>query len=279
LLDLAAFEYRARDMRRKRGLSTAVRTLVAIVVLVAGGTVPTFASDGGRRLVDGEGVLHLTNVPADPRYRGLPGASRTASGWPRMPEPGAARYLEDIHAISRHFGVSPALVEAIVRVESGFDPRAVSPKGAGGLMQLMPETASALGVRDRFEPRENIRGGVRHFRYLLDRYEGSVALALAAYNAGEGAVDTYRGVPPYAETLQYVQQVLRHAGLSSAPRASSRMYRHAGADGTLTYSNLPPALSPRPSQYHPAPLRDRGAVLPFRARCNPFDTLSTHSHD
>jgi soluble lytic murein transglycosylase-like protein len=92
--------------------------------------------------------------------------------------------------------VSAALVEAVVCTESGFDPTAVSPKGAGGLMQLMPKTASALGVLDRFDPRENIRGGVRHLRYLLERYQGSVILALAAYNAGEVAVDAHRGIPP-----------------------------------------------------------------------------------
>jgi hypothetical protein len=232
-------------MRGRRSLTAAVRTLVTLAVLVVGGTVPAFASDGARLLVDGEGVIHLTNVPADPRYRGLPGASGTTSGWLRMPEGRAARYIEDIHTISRQYGVSTVLVEAIVRMESGFDPRAVSPKGAGGLMQLMPETASALGVLDRFNPRDNISGGVRHLRYLLDRYKGSVVLAVAAYNAGEGAVDTYRGIPPYAETLQYVQQVLRHAGMSDSLRTSARIYRHAGSDGTLTYSNLPPAPSPR----------------------------------
>ena len=235
-------------MRGRRIVNAAARTLVATVVLVAGGTASAFASDGARRLVDAAGVLHLTNVPADPRYRGLSGASGTSSGWLRMPERRPARYIEDIHAIARQYGVSPVLVEAVVRMESGFDPRAVSPKGAGGLMQLMPETASALGVLDRFNPRENIRGGVRHLRYLLDRYKGSVVLAAAAYNAGEGAVDTYRGIPPYAETLQYVQQVLRHAGMSDSLRTSPQIYRHAGSDGTLTYSNLPPALSPRASQ-------------------------------
>jgi soluble lytic murein transglycosylase len=225
-----------------------VRTLVATVVLVAGGTAPALASDGARRLVDAEGIIYLTNVPADPRYRGLPGASGTSSGWLRMPERRAARYVADIHTISRQYGVSPVLVEAIVRMESGFDPRAVSPKGAGGLMQLMPETASALGVIDRFDPRENISGGVRHLRHLLDRYKGSVVLAVAAYNAGETAVDSYRGIPPYAETLRYVQQVLRHARMTDSLESSSRIYRHAGSDGTLTYSNLPPAPGTRATQ-------------------------------
>jgi soluble lytic murein transglycosylase-like protein len=202
------------------------------------------ASDSARRLVDADGVVHLTNVPADPRYRGLPGASGTGAGWLRLPAHAWARYAADIQEIAREHGLSPVLVEAVVAIESGFDPAAVSPKGAGGLMQLMPKTAAALGVLDRFDPRENIRGGVRHLQYLLERYHGSVALALAAYNAGEGAVDTHRGVPPYPETQQYVQRVLRRAGLADSLASAEALYRYAGPDNVLTYSNLPPR--PRP---------------------------------
>ena len=149
-------------------------------------------------------------------------------------------YGTDIHEIAREHGVSPALIEAVIRTESGFDPSAISPKGAAGLMQLMPKTASALGVADRFDPRESIRGGVRHLRYLLERYQGSVVLALAAYNAGEGAVDTHRGVPPYPETQQYVRTVLRRAGLADSLASAEALYRYAGSDDVVTYSNLPP---------------------------------------
>ena len=111
-------------------------------------------------------------------------------------------------------------------------------------MQLMPRTASALGVRDRFDPRENIRGGVRHLRYLLDRYRGNIAMAVAAYNAGEGAVDFHQGIPPYPETEQYVQRVLRQAGMLETLRRSPRpLYRYPGRDNSLIYSNLPPDIS------------------------------------
>ncbi len=108
-------------------------------------------------------------------------------------------------------------------------------------MQLMPGTAQALGVMDRFDPRDNIIGGVRHLRYLLDRYQGSLSLALAAYNAGERVVDTYRGMPLYPETQQYVRQVLRRAGLSdSAGGSPQTIYRISGPDNVLTYGNVPP---------------------------------------
>lgn len=136
--------------------------------------------------------------------------------------------------------MSPALIEAVVSTESGFDPTAVSPKGAGGLMQLMPKTAAALGVLDRSDPRENIRGGVRHLRYLLERYQGSVPLALAAYNA----VDTHRAIPLYPETQQYVRRVLRHAGLPDSGAGAAIIYRYSSPDDVVTYSNLPPR--PRP---------------------------------
>jgi soluble lytic murein transglycosylase-like protein len=109
-------------------------------------------------------------------------------------------------------------------------------------MQLMPKTAVALGVRDSFNPRENIEGGVRHLRYLLDRYPGNVALAVAAYNAGEAAVDAHRGIPPFTETQQYVQRVLHGSGGAawSARTLPRSVYRYSGPNGSVTYSNLPP---------------------------------------
>ena len=213
---------------------------IAAALLLAVGAPIASASDRARRLVDGEGVVHLTNMPGDPRYRGLSGASGTRSGWLQLSAPSWTRYAADVQAIAREHGVSPALIEAVIRTESGFDPGAVSPKGAAGLMQLMPKTASALGVADRFDPRESIRGGVRHLRYLLERYRGSVVLALAAYNAGEGAVDAHRGVPPYPETQQYVRSVLRRAGLADSLASAEALYRYAGPDDVMTYSNLPP---------------------------------------
>lgn len=117
-------------------------------------------------------------------------------------------YGDVILSTAHRYGLDPLLVAAIVKAESGFDARAVSPAGAKGLMQLMPATAAALGVRDPFDPSQNVDGGVRYFWDLLQRFGGDVRLALAAYNAGPAAVEQYGGVPPFAETRRYVETVL-----------------------------------------------------------------------
>ncbi|MFV0665101.1 transglycosylase SLT domain-containing protein [Denitromonas sp.] len=113
-----------------------------------------------------------------------------------------------VQRLAPRFGVDPRFALAIVRNESGFDPAAVSPKNAMGLMQLIPETAERFNVADAFNPEQNVRGGLAYLRWLLDRFDGDIALTAAAYNAGEGAVQRYDGVPPYPETRAYVDRVL-----------------------------------------------------------------------
>jgi len=115
-----------------------------------------------------------------------------------------------IQEIAARHGLEYALVKAMIQAESDFDRLAVSPAGAGGLMQLMPATARSQGVRNVFLPRENIAGGCRYLRFLLDRYAGSVSLAVAAYNAGPERVDAARGIPPIMETHEYLSRVLRY---------------------------------------------------------------------
>jgi soluble lytic murein transglycosylase-like protein len=127
----------------------------------------------------------------------------------RKKQKGSAPYDQLIRYTADTFDVDPALVKAVVAAESNFEPRAVSRVGAQGLMQLMPETARAMGVRRPFTPSENIRGGVRYLKAMLDRFD-EVDLALAAYNAGPAAVVRHGGIPPYPETEAYVTKVLSH---------------------------------------------------------------------
>ena len=118
------------------------------------------------------------------------------------------------------YGVDEALIAAVIEAESQFNPRAVSRRGAQGLMQLMPDTAASLGVEDPFSPRENIHGGVRHLRSLMDRFDNNVPLALAAYNAGHVAVINHGGIPPYPQTRAYVRRILRQLERGDADRVA-----------------------------------------------------------
>ena len=123
----------------------------------------------------------------------------------------AGAYADLIAAAAQRHGLDPVLLTAMATVESSFDPSAVSPKGAGGLLQLMPATAQRFGVADVFDVSQNVDGGARYMSWLLERYDGQTELALAGYNAGEGAVDRHKGVPPFRETREYVRRVLRGA--------------------------------------------------------------------
>jgi hypothetical protein len=166
------------------------------------------------RYTDEAGTVHFTNVPNDRKFhrvfmteRGLvrDGTGRFRRG--RIPE--YQGYDPLIQRAADAYAVDPALVKAVIAAESNFDPRATSNKGAQGLMQLMPKTARGLGVNNPYSPQDNVLGGARYLREMLDRY-GDTSRALAAYNAGPTAVDRYRGIPPYRETQQYVSRVLHY---------------------------------------------------------------------
>ena len=203
--------------------------------------------------IDENGVARFTNAPTTPDYRLLqPGVLPSAS---RLT---AASIDGLIEAFAAEHSIDSALIRAVIRAESNFNHRAVSRKGAQGLMQLMPATIWRLSVGDAFDPHENIGAGVRYLRQLLDQFQGDLTLALAAYNAGENAVLRYRGVPPYQETREYVKKVLslyrrtrgepsriRVASVSSRATESPpppALYKAHEASGAILYSNIPPIV-------------------------------------
>jgi len=167
------------------------------------------------KYVDEEGVMHFTDAPTDRRFKIFmkdfkkDRQLRTnfkLSACVRNPD----EFEPIIKSLASEYGVDKSLVKAVIHAESGYNPNAVSSKGAQGLMQLMPKTAQGLKVNNSFDPKDNIRGGVRYLRFLLDTFKGDVTLALAAYNAGLTRVSQYGGVPPYAETRNYISKVLTY---------------------------------------------------------------------
>jgi hypothetical protein len=161
----------------------------------------------------------------------------------RPARPTRAEILAEIETVAARHRVSPRLVAAIVAVESEFNPHAVSRRGAQGLMQLMPGTAASVDVQDSFDARENIEGGVRHLRALMDRYQNDLPLVLAAYNAGDRAVLAYGGVPPYPETRRYVIRVLRRVDPEAARAAARRIYGHRPSGTTPRMRSAHEALA------------------------------------
>jgi hypothetical protein len=219
----------------------------------------------------GLGVLLLTIVPAYAYFGSRPQPDSEIMKMAReaieasdssVEVPEIVEIEAHIREVAVRYDIPPILVAAIVEAESEFNPRAVSRRGARGLMQLMPGTASSLQVSDTFDPYENIEGGVRHLRGLMDRYHGNLPLVLAAYNAGEQAVMAYGGVPPYRETRRYVSRILRRIGRADlVPRVSSvspHVVPHvvpvattSRIDPGFTWAVASPSPSPTPSPSSP----------------------------
>ena len=182
-------------------------TRKSICVVVLSWAVLGFASTASADVYmykDQSGVLTFTNVPNHTGYRRV---LRSATN--PLPRYAGASYDDLIVTASGRHSVDAHLIRAVIKTESDFNAGARSHKGAMGLMQLMPDTARLYNVVDAYDPAENVEGGVRHLRMLLDRYQNNLELSLAAYNAGSGAVEKHRGIPPFAETREYVRRVLR----------------------------------------------------------------------
>jgi soluble lytic murein transglycosylase-like protein len=195
---------------------------------------------------DATGSLVLSNrPPAGKPPETYPVANSTLRVTRPLDPVQSSAYDAMIQANADRYGVRADLIRAVIQVESAFNPLALSPKGAMGLMQLMPQTARELGVRDCYDPAENIRGGVAYLRQLLDRYSNSEELALAAYNAGPTAVGRYGNtVPPYAETRDYVAKVRTATALSGPDPAGPVIYKTVELlDGRPVprYSNVKPS--------------------------------------
>jgi hypothetical protein len=211
----------------------AVATVPAAVASGEGGVISFTGGDGLRRVVN---VASLAPAPGSGVPRGA--ASLREGLWPT------------VERVCRERGLDPGLVDLVIRMESGYNPRAVSPKGAMGVMQLMPGTAAMYGVRDAFDAAENIRAGVSYLADLMNRFGSDVGLALAAYNAGPEAVARHGGIPPYRETRNYVASILNAyqgdvrpvlSGGFGRPAVPQRTVRVTQSSGATLISNLPPA--------------------------------------
>jgi len=194
-----------------KGLWQSALTSIFSILLVLGACFSSYAVGDIYKFIDENGVVHFTNVPADPSYQyRLFIKDFTAKKSLRRGAYSPDIYDDMITEASRRHGISFPLLKAVIKVESDFNPRAVSSAGALGLMQIMPENAKAFRMRDPFDPRENILTGTQYFRELLERFNGKLQLALAAYNAGPTVVNKYNSIPPIKETEDYVEMVMKY---------------------------------------------------------------------
>ena len=159
--------------------------------------------------MDSEGVLHFTNTPTSSNYKIYIMEKPPLSSNSNVTD-GSNSYDDVIIEASQSHGVPFSLIKALIKIESDFNPRAISSAGAIGLMQIMPENISALNIKDPFDPWENIMGGARYLKQLITRFNGKLPMALAAYNAGPNIVDRYKQIPPFKETENYVEKVMEY---------------------------------------------------------------------
>ena len=215
---------RGAELRRNRPLEhIKIYLFILIGVGALGLLYPPHSLADIYKYVDKEGVIHFSNVPTNGEWKLIIKEKRVQFNLGQDFE----KYDAEIWKASQKYSVDYNLVRAVIKAESNFNPKAVSRTGARGLMQLMPQTATLLQVSDSFHPDQNIDGGVRYLRYLLNLFNDNLSLALAAYNAGENAVFRYRGIPPYQETQTYVQRVLQYFQKYSRESSSPAQPSHS----------------------------------------------------
>ncbi len=202
-------------------------TFLSVLIFL---TLPALSSHADiYKFKDEKGVTHFTNIPQKKNYKIVISEKKTRPG---------NDYSYIIRNKSRKYNIEPSIIKAVITAESNWNPRAVSNKGAIGLMQLMPATARDMQINNPYDPEENIEAGTRYLRFLLDKFEGNLTLALAAYNAGPGKIERSGGVPPFPETKKFVRKVISISKARSYT-ASTRINKVVFNDGTILYTNTP----------------------------------------
>ena len=190
------------------------------------------------KYTDENGTSYFTNTPQDNVYRKTTTVGRKAISRPESKTQSNKYYDQIIESKSLKYNIRPSLINAVITVESDWDPEAISKKGAIGLMQLMPSTAKDMQIENPFDPEENIEGGTRYLRYLLNRFNEDINLALAAYNAGPGLVERFGGIPSISETKNFVKKVISISKDNDHAK-TPRIYKVTYKDGSTIFTNTP----------------------------------------
>jgi soluble lytic murein transglycosylase len=189
-------------VNRRHNQTAGVAILIASLILMLG---LSSASADIYRYIDENGVMHFTNAPTSSKFKLFMRERKIF-----IAKLDSNQFDPIISDASKKYGLEAPLIKAVIKAESDFDPNAISHKGARGLMQIMPMNFRLLNVENPFDPHQSIDAGARYLRDMMDRYNGKLNLSLAAYNAGPGAVDRHGGVPPYQETEEYIERVMRY---------------------------------------------------------------------